>query len=55
MIKLNKYRQENGNIYRLTFLGFQRFIVVARYAVSNRKAYCLFDNHFDAFDFLADW
>lgn len=55
MIQINLSRQENGNIYRLRIFNFQRFFVVARYAVSNRRAYCLFDNHFDAFDFLSEW
>lgn len=44
-----------GHIYRIRLLSFVRYISVVNYPIGKkRKAYGLFDNHMDAYDFVCD-
>lgn len=45
----------DGHIYRIRLFFFVRYLCVARYPIGrNRRAYALFDNHMDAYDFISD-
>lgn len=45
----------DGHIYRIRIFNFVRYICVAQYPINRRRrAYALFDNHMDAYDFICD-
>jgi len=56
MIGLEKYNiSHEGDIICLRFFRFIRYLCVIKYPINKkRKAYALFDNHMDAYDFICD-
>jgi len=46
----------DSKIYSIKLFNFCRYVAIAKYfPKGKRKAVCIFDNPFDAWDFLEEW
>jgi len=57
VVAFNQDKYDDGSkVIYLKLFTKQYYLVIAKYATnSKRKAICIFDNCFDAYDFIDEW